>query len=80
MTGKALAFGYRMAEHPGVRLKIFRFIKGPIKDHLTISMPETMANNMTMMPIEISLMALRHFLGLYHSRKDTHTRGIVISW
>ena len=33
---EALAFGYRMVEHPGVKLKVFRFIQGPVTDHVSI--------------------------------------------
>lgn len=37
---EALAFGYRMAEHPGVRLTVFRFVFGdPAEHHTAVTVP-----------------------------------------
>ncbi|KAI5083975.1 hypothetical protein GOP47_0000144 [Adiantum capillus-veneris] len=36
---EALAFGYRVAEHPGVRLTVYRFVYvDPPEDHVTVTM------------------------------------------
>lgn len=34
---EALAFGYRMAEHPGVKLTVFRFVFSENPDHATVT-------------------------------------------
>lgn len=37
---EALAFGYRMAEHPGVKLTVFRFLLvDPIEQHMEVTAP-----------------------------------------
>ncbi|KAI5071070.1 hypothetical protein GOP47_0013321 [Adiantum capillus-veneris] len=38
---EALALGYRMAEHPGVRLTVYRFVLAdPIEHHVEMTMPQ----------------------------------------
>lgn len=36
---EAVVFGYSIAEHPGVKVKVFRFVHGQSKDHCSIAMP-----------------------------------------